>query len=341
MKEACISARRSISLEQYIFENDQIGRDFADIFIKKNREGVRIRILCDMVGSLSFYNSKIPALLRSHGIEVRFFNPIQLWRVYTFSSWFFRNHRKILIVDDNISFTGGIGLRLNMRSWRDTYAKFTGEGITNEIKRAFEEMWEFSKARSFGDRTKKSGVFAKGFQFLTNSPHLGKRFFYHEFIESIRNAQTYCYITTPYFVPDRRLVRVLSMAALRGVDVVVLIPEYSNHPLADRASHIFFDRLLRSGVHIYRYQGNMLHAKTAVIDNKWSTIGSFNLDSLSFTWNYEANVVSTTEAFCEDLRKFFEKDLEQADELALVEWRDRSFLDKMKEKLITPIRRFL
>lgn len=340
MKEACLNARKSIDIEQYILERDDVGQEFLEIFVHKRKEGVNIRILCDMAGSYSFFASSLPETLRSIGIEVRFFNVIKPWRLHTFFSWFFRDHRKLLIVDSAIGFVGGVGIRSDMRGWRDTHLKVTGT-ILSEMSNAFDEMWHASGETKFMKRLSATRKFVKGFQFVTNSPLVRRRFFYNEFITAIRNSQRFIYITTPYFIPDRRLRRVLRLASKRGVDVRILIPKESNHVWADRASHSYFQKLLESGVRIFQYTGDMLHAKTAVVDDIWATVGSFNLDSLSMRFNYEANIVGARSEFTEEVRSFFEKDVIRSEEVLLADWQTRSRSNKFFETLSLPIRRFL
>lgn len=340
MKEACLNARKSIDIEQYILERDDIGQEFLEIFINKKKEGVRIRILCDMAGSYSFYASSLPETLRSVGIEVRFFNVIKPWRLHTFFSWFFRDHRKLLIVDESIGFVGGVGIRSDMRGWRDTHLRVLGS-IISEMILAFDEMWHVSGETKFIKRLSATRKFVKGFQFVTNSPLVRRRFFYNEFITAIRSAERFIYITTPYFIPDRRLRRVLRLAARRGVDVRILIPKTSDFVWVDRASHTYFEKLLGSGVRIFQYTGDMLHAKTAVVDENWATVGSFNLDSLSMRFNYEANIVGARPEFTSEIRSFFEKDALRSEEVLLTDWQTRSRQNRFFEFLSLPIRRFL
>jgi cardiolipin synthase len=340
MKEACLNAKTSIDVEQYVLENDETGQEFLELLISKRKLGVHVRILCDMVGSYNLYTSNLPDTLRDIGIEVRFFNTIKPWRLFTFFSWFFRDHRKLMIVDATTGFIGGVGYRKDMRPWRDTHIRVTGP-IISEMRFAYEEMWETAGAENFFRRMNKTRKFIRGFNFVTNSPFLLRRFMYHALIEAIQNAQKYIYITTPYFIPDRRLRRVLRLAAGRGVDVKILLPESSNHKNVDSASRTCFKKLLSSGVKIFLYTNEMIHAKTVVIDDNWSTVGSFNLDSLSFFYNYEANIVSTKTDFAEEVRKYFEIDLSHAERVSPTEWHNRPFHQKFRETLFLPLRRFL
>ncbi|MBY0328526.1 hypothetical protein K2Q02_00295, partial [Patescibacteria group bacterium] len=256
-----MNARTSIEIEQYILDPDSIGKAFIELLIRKRQEGVHIRILCDMVGSYALYTSNIPHVLKEIGIEIRFFNIIKPWRVHTMSSWIFRDHRKLMTIDNSIGFVGGVGIRSDMKTWRDTHVKVTGS-IVKEMHIAFEEMWETAGTENFWKRMKQTRRFTKGFHFLTNSPFILKRFIYQELIQAIRNSRHYVYITTPYFIPDRRLRRVLRLAAKRGIDVRILLPKHSNHEIVDRASRTIFDTLLSSGVRIFLYTEEMLHAKT-------------------------------------------------------------------------------
>ncbi|PJA33495.1 MAG: hypothetical protein CO184_01840 [Candidatus Zambryskibacteria bacterium CG_4_9_14_3_um_filter_40_16] len=340
MKKACLKAQHTIDMEQYILQNDEVGREFIEILKKKSVDGVKVRLLCDMSGSISFYNSFLPKELRESGVEVRFFNIIKLWRVYNFSSWFFRDHRKILVVDGSVGFIGGVGIRNDMKDWRDTHIRVEGN-IVKEMELIFNEMWETSAQKGLVKRIRKAKDFVKGFYILTNSPHFRRRFIYHELLDFIRSARKYVYLTTPYFVPDRKFSRVLRIAAKKGVDVSILIPKGSNYFWVDRASEASFDSLLKSGVKIFRYTGELLHSKTAVIDDAWGTVGSFNLDSMSFVFNYEANIASTNEEFVQTLKNTFLNDLEKTEEISLAKWRERSSVVKTQEYLAKIIRGFM
>lgn len=335
-----MNARTSIEIEQFILDPDTIGKEFLELLIQKRNEGVHIRILCDMVGSYPLFTSSLPHTLSEIGIEIRFFNIIKPWRVHTMLSWMFRDHRKLMTIDNSIGFIGGVGIRSEMKTWRDTHVKVTGS-IVKEMRFAFEEMWETSGTENFWKRMKQTRRFTKGFHFLTNSPFLMKRFIYQELVQAIRNAKQYVYITTPYFIPDRRLRRVLRLAAKRGVDVRILVPEHSNHEMVDRASRTVFESLLSSGVRIFLYTKEMLHAKTMVTDDSWATIGSFNLDSISLFYNYEANILSTKEPFAREIREMFQKDIMHARELDLQSWKHRSTYQKIREWMTIPYRRFL
>ncbi len=340
MKTACLNAKTSIDVEQYILERDEIGQEFLELLISKRKQGIHVRILCDMAGSYGLFASNLPSTLKDIGIEIRFFNVIKPWRLLNFFSWFLRDHRKLMVVDGATGFIGGVGFRKDMQFWRDTHLQITGP-IVGEMRFAFEEMWETAGAENFFRRMNRTRKFIKGFNFVTNSPYIRKRFMYRIFIEAIQNAQKYICITTPYFIPDRRLRRVLRLAARRGVEVKILIPESSNYKSVDLASRTCFEKLLSSGVKIFLYTNEMIHAKTAVIDDEWATVGSFNLDSLSFFYNYEANIVSTKKDFAMEVKKYFDVDLDYAKRAELAEWQARPLHQKFRETIMLPLRRFL
>lgn len=344
----CRAAQVSIDLEQYIFEYDTIGKQFADILERKAREGVHVRLLCDAAGSFNFFNSVHAHRLAASGIEVLFFNPIKPWRINTYVSWFFRDHRKLLIIDSHIGHIGGVGIHRRMERWRDTQVRIAGS-VVHELEQAFDQMWNrtleerffrFSEP-SFDTDTRRGRSPAKHFYVLTNSPRFRQRFIYHSLIDAIRNAQSVIYLTAPYFIPDLRLTRVLRLAARRGVDVRLIIPDASDHPIVDRAAQSYFGVMLKAGVRIYLYRDHVLHAKTVIIDDGWASVGSANLDNLSLLFNYEVNLVGTNRAFVSQLREHFIADLRQSREVMFADWKNRSWIRKVLEAITWPIHKFL
>ncbi len=350
MLSACASARESIDIEQYIFADDEVGKQFIDVLRERAWAGVKIRILCDTVGSWSLYTSKLPALMEQDRIQIRFVNIVSPWRINNFFSWFFRDHRKIMIIDKKIGFTGGIGIMNMMHSWRDTNVEVRGS-IVHEMIFTFNEMWAQVANRDIISRIQKARNYARGFRFITSAPYLKKRFLYHSIVDALRSARSYAYITTPYFIPDRRLARVLRLAVKRGVDVKILLPGFPEYPdnqftkksqaLVTYGSHSFYEPMLRTGVKIFEYQPSFLHSKTIVIDDEWSTVGSFNLDSLSFFYNYEANIVSTDQESANAVKGHFLEDLKNSKEIKMEEWIERPLSEKIREFLVLPIRRLL
>ncbi|OGE95520.1 MAG: hypothetical protein A3H72_03440 [Candidatus Doudnabacteria bacterium RIFCSPLOWO2_02_FULL_48_8] len=195
MLSDCQNARVSIDLNQYIFDVDGIGKKFLDLFFEKAKHGVRIRLLCDAVGSWNLYNSQYPKKLSEAGIQVMFFNPISPWRLTNFTSWFFRDHKKLLIVDSQIGHTGSLGVKFQMADWRDTNIRFTGP-IVKSMEACFVGMWETTVKSKFLD-LKDDIVPAPGFWYVTNSPILrpmgSQRHIRDSLIDAIRGARRYIY----------------------------------------------------------------------------------------------------------------------------------------------------
>ncbi len=336
----CARAKESIVLEQFIFVNDEFGQKLLNICASRAAEGVKVRFLWDAAGSFTFWGSNIAEDLKKKGIELTFWKTLipSYFKVPNFRSWYFRNHRRTLVIDDQIGYTGSLCIDQRFKNWRDTNVRLEGS-IVRQMKNAFERMW----ARAIGGRKippKRTSLRAE-FQYLTNYPAPGRRYVYSSLLDAVRRAKDRIFITTPYFVPTHRLTRTLTAAAERGVEVRLIIPEKSDHPTVDLGARSFFKKLLTSGVRIFLYSGNMIHNKAAIVDDTWATIGSMNLDSASLLYNFEANIVTTNDKFAEELVEHFKKDLEESKEVSLTEWQNRFFLEKIPEILIRLVRKFL
>jgi len=339
MLQACTIATKSIDFEQFIFAYDSIGRRFYDAFVEKAKAGVKVRLIIDGGGSYGFYNSKPHRALVKAGVEVIFFSPISPWRINNISSFFFRDHRKLLIVDGEVAFTGGVGIEERMRVWRDTHLSISGP-VVAEFSHAFELMWRTINSGRY-KRFHRNWKTVGDFFLLINSPRFRQRHVYHEYMRRLRRANKYIYLTAPYFVPSQRLFFWLLRKARRGLDVRLLLPDRSDYDMVDAAGRSYYQLLLSAGVKIYHYPGGikqeeMLHVKSAVIDGSWATVGSANLDSLSFVYNYEANLVTTNLGFAGEIREQFMRDLKNAKEISLPDWPRRSTFYKFYELLTWP-----
>ncbi len=340
MYAACEEARFSIDFEQYIFEDDFLGRRFIELLVRKAKAGVRVRLLVDAVGSRSLASSPVLRDTQRAGVRVQFFNPIEPWWVHKLVSWFLRNHRKLLIVDGSIGFIGGVGIRAQAAGRRDTHVRIE-DPVVDEFSSAFEQMWEQTAAGRLLFGFKNPIISDSAFTLLTNSPKFRQRFTYQALLHHIREAKKYVYLTTPYFVPDRRLSRALRGAARRGVEVRLVVPQKSDHAVTDLASRSYFGLALRAGIRIFEYQPGFIHAKTFVIDDSWASVGSSNLDNLSLLFNYEADLASTDLHFIAEVKWQFIEDTKQSVEVVRSEWGRRSVGQKMREFLTWPIHRFL
>lgn len=334
MYEACAQAEQSIDFEQFIFLNDDISNRFVELFIKKAGEGVRVRLLLDAAGSYPLLISGIPKRLRKAGVETRFFNTISPWRIVRLPIWIHRDHRKVMVVDSKVAFVGGVGIGDSMSAWRDTQVKVTGS-VVHDIEQAFYYMWWIAGKDRFV-RAKEPRQTEDGYTVITNSPRFRQRFIHKTLIEVIRSAEKYVYLTTPYFVPDQKFLRVLRLAAKRKVEVKILVPYRSDHPYVDLAANYYFRKALKSGVKFYWYMPEMLHAKTVVVDDSWASIGSSNIDNLSSLFNYELNLVSVDRGFIAELKGHFLQDIQRSHEITKDEWGERPWTQKILELVCAP-----
>jgi cardiolipin synthase len=319
---SCIrNAKESIDLEQFILSYDSIGIKFLEALKERAKAGVKVRIFCDEVGSFSLYRANIVPELEATGIQIKFFNSVIPWNPNKESLWFFRDHRKLLIIDKHIGHTGGICLSDTMRDWRESSVELRGP-VVFQMTEAFEVMWNKTYHHfKYYFKKRKKGIIENNpdFRYITNAPLPGKRYMYRELIRAVKNAKHYIYLTTPYLLPDSRLLRSLKDARKRGLEVRLLIPKTTNSKLVNIGGGTFFNDLLEARVRIFRYNGVLIHAKTGVIDGRWST----NKD------------------FAFDLEKHFLNDLKNADELTIEEWAKRGFVRKILEILIWPLRKLL
>ena len=336
----CAKAEKSIVLEQYIFVPDEFGKRLIDICVERASKGVNVRFLWDAAGSFSFWGSNTIEDLKSKNIRLLFWKTLvpDYSKMPEIRSWFFRNHRRTLVIDEKIGYTGSMCVYEPMRKWRDTNLRLEGS-VVREMQNAFDRMWaRATKNKHFPRRLH---VRDHEFRYVTNYPAPRRRHVYSDLVEAIRSARKYIYITNPYFVPTRRIIRTLRLAARRGVDVRMIIPESSNYYTVDLGARSYFNTLLSSGIKIFLYSGNLIHAKTAVIDGEWATVGSMNLDRISLLYNFEANIISRNTKFAEELAALFVHDLAESKEVKLLDWKNRFFIEKIPEKLIILVRKFL
>ncbi len=341
MLEACEQARETIDLEQFIFTPDEIGNRFIEVCERKAAQGVKVRFIWDAAGSFTFFRSSIIEELKKKGIELVFFKTLLpgFANFHDYRSWYFRNHRRTLVVDNRIGFTGSICVSKRMENWRETHIRVEG-AVVNDMQKAFDRMW----LRAQNKRVPKIYFYKRTdreFEYVTNKPLPGRRRLYRQIVEAIRNSQKYIYITVPYFVPTPRLARVLRLAAHRGVEVKIILPQSSDYTLVDIAARTFFHSLLKSGVKIFLYQGKMLHCKTIVIDGDWSTVGTMNLDNISLLYNFEANLTSVNTQMANELAEQFSIDLQSCKEINERDWKNRFWIEKVITVIITIFRGLL
>lgn len=317
MYKDCTAACHSIELEQYLIENDGMGRQFMELFIEKARAGIKIFLVCDTFGSLFLYFSPLVKQLREAGGHVHFYNPLRGWIVLTPWRWFPRTHTKTLLIDSKVAYTGGVCIAERMRYWRDTHIRITGP-VTAQIREAFDEVETRIAYRI--TQPLPTVLSWESFAYFLNRPERRQRAIYEEFKKAINAAQQYIYISSAYFVPNRRFVKLLKQAHQRGVAIHVLVPRRSDVRLADLICLSYTPRFLKAGLRIFHYQETVLHSKTAIIDDNWGTVGSSNFDILSFFYNREANLMIADKQAIADLKQQFFKDLAVSEELTWDGW---------------------
>jgi cardiolipin synthase len=357
MFEAITAARHHIHMETFILEDDDIGRELAERLIERRRAGVEVRLIYDAFGSRNVSEIYIQRLQEA-GIDLYEYNPLDLaedlriWRINN------RNHRKLLIVDGEVAFTGGINisevyaessLSISRRrdagaadkGWRDTHARIAGP-IVHRLQRGFLGLWQeyrpdedFDATQYFPPLTPQGDLLVRAVASRGGDDEFA---IYTVFLAAIAHARERIWITQAYFAPDDTFLETLREAAHRGVDVRLLLPGLSDAPLVIQASRADYESLLEAGIRIYEHSVTTLHAKTVVIDGVWSSIGSTNFDYRSFLHNHELNLIVVSREFGRTMEEIFEADLRQVEEITLSTWRRRALLQRIKETLGSALR---
>ena len=338
MLDAIKAAQKTINLEFYIYWDGEIGRTFAEALAEKARGGVAVKLILDAVGS-SAMSANLIEFMQRNGIDVEWYHPI---RWYTLSRINHRTHRKLLIVDGTIGFSGGVGIADSWlgdadseEHWRETVVRVEGPVVT-QMQFAFMDNWVKSRGELLTGLDYFPPVDARGkclTQVVKSSPSEGSSTVKLLYIISMVSAAKSIYISNAYFVPDDDTVRALEGAVRRGVDVRVIVPgKHNDVPIVRQASRYFYEGLLRRGIRIFEYKPTMMHAKTMVVDGIWTTVGSSNFDNRSFSLNDEVNVNIYDEGIAARMEEMFMEDLAKSEEITKRRWRRRAWLDKVKEK---------
>ncbi len=343
------AARETINLEMYIFASDRTGERFADALCARARAGVEVNLLLDGLGSVGT-SSSLLSRLTSAGVRVAWYRPLVPWRRGW--GWWRRDHKKILVVDGQVGFVGGMNIgddyadeAAGGRGWRDSQARLEGP-VVRQLQRAFLHTWR----KAHGDRLALNRYLKRPEPsgeaealILTNGVKRQRRQIRRAYMHALRRARDYIFITNAYFIPGIGIRRRLRVAARRGVDVRILVAGTSDVALVTRAARHLYSRFLRWGVRIFEWRGPMIHAKTAVVDGAWSTVGSCNLDMLSMRYNLESNVVVLGDSLATPLRDQFllDTDHEQATEIRAEEWKKRSRFQRLVESIAYQFRGWL
>jgi cardiolipin synthase len=337
MLEAIGRARRTITFETFIYWSGEIGRKFADALGERARAGVKVHVLIDWVGSQRMDEELLDTMKRA-GVDVRRYHPL---RWYTLARLNNRTHRKLMIVDGRIGFTGGVGIAdewsgdaQDPQHWRDTHFRVEGP-VVGQMQAAFLDNW-----------TEVTGVVLHGedyfpalepqgehlAQMFTSSPGGGSESMQLMYLIAIAAAKKSIHLSASYFVPDEIASKMLVQALERGVRVRIILPG----PLIDqstvrKASRARWGPLLRAGAEIHEFQPTMFHCKVMVVDEVWTSVGSTNFDNRSFAVNDEANLNVFDAAFARRQIEIFRGDLQHARRITLEEWEKRPWGEKLRE----------
>ena len=344
--EAIRQAKDHIHIQFFIFENDRISNQLRELLILKAKEGVRVRMIYDYWGSFNL-SKKYLASLRDAGVYLQPFLPFR-WQISRSSKINYRNHRKLVIIDGKIGFTGGLNVAdryiygNELGDWRDTFVRFEG-AVVQGLQLLFMVDWFFVD-RKLIDGKKYFPVPEKFetnlIQLVSSGPDSDWEAIMQGIASAMMTATKYIYIHTPYFMPNDVIASCVEMAALSGVDVRLMIPVRSDSPLSDASSSSYLGRVLEAGVRVFRYKEGFLHSKAIVSDDFISIIGSTNIDERSFAQNFEANAFIYDDKTSTQLKQLFLNDENSCKELTLADWTNRKRRQKLKEsfaRLFSPL----
>jgi cardiolipin synthase len=341
MITAIRKARDHINMESYIIDDDEIGRQFSDLLLEKQHAGVQVNVIYDSIGGINTPQAFF-ARLSEAGIAVLEFNPVNPFAGTT--PWLpnNRDHRKLLVVDGQTAFIGGINIssvyasgsvihsagnkRRSSIAWRDTDLQIEGP-VVAEFQKLFLETWEKQRGKPLAERNYFPALKAEGkdiVRAIGSTPDDPYSLIFLTLISAIGNAEQHVHLTHAYFVPDPQLLQALIEAAERGVEVKLILPGHTDSGITFHAGRANYTALLNAGVKIYERQGPLLHSKTALIDGVWSCLGSSNLDWRSFLDNDEVNAVVLGRDFARQMQAMFEKDLQGSKAIDLATWQQRS-----------------
>ena len=344
MLAAIAGARDHVHMETYILEDDEVGRQFVRALLAKRAQGVQVALIRDSAGTLGT-PAALFAELVAGGVQVLEFNPLN--PLVARKEWELnrRDHRKLLIVDGRTAFLGGINISSVYSggssrrhtaaepAWRDTDLQLQGP-VVAELQKLFLAAWAAQNGPALAPRLsfpvpERAGHLVV--RAIGSSPDEPYSTIYATLLSAIASAETSVQITNAYFMPDPQLLAALEAAAARGVAVTLILPGRTDFWLAFHAGRGSYERLLRAGVRIFERQGVILHAKTALVDGVWATVGSTNLDWRSFLHNYELNAVVLGAEFGQQVQAMFDKDLAASQAITLAAWQARGPVPRLQE----------
>lgn len=332
-----IKAKNHIHLEYYIFRDDELGNELLNILINRVKAGVEVRVIFDALGCHTLSKSFIQKM-RNSGIEVHLFFPLKFPHI--FQTLNYRNHRKLVVIDGEIGYLGGLNVGNEYISkdpkfgfWRDTHLRLEGESV-QMMQITFLNDWYFLTKEELVDSRFYPDPKVTGealIQILAGGPDSWQEPMKELFFTLVETAQKEILLTTPYFIPDESMMMALKSAALSGLKVVILVQGIPDHQLPYLASASYFEELLKSGIEIYRYKKGILHNKVLIIDQKVSLVGSANFDIRSFQVDFELSALIYSSETAKRLHEDFLHDLQDSTLLDYREFSQRKLWQRIKE----------
>jgi cardiolipin synthase A/B len=313
---SCSKAEKSIDIEQFAMGTDgEFVEKFAALLKTKAQQGIHVRVLIDAIGSFLLFQAPLRNELQEAGIDVVFHRTVIPTSFKRFFPFFLRDHRKLIIVDEQEAHLGGVILQERARHWRDTSVMLRGT-IVEDCVLVFEIAWRRAKRMSPIGRVLSDG--GKGEFFLAgNSYRLRDKHLYRSILRSAAEAKKNINITTPYLWLTRDMRRALRYARKHGTEIRFLLPRRSDNLWSDIIGRFFYRWMLQTGMTIFHYDRTLLHAKSITVDGDWGTVGSYNLDWLSTWLNYELNAISTNMDFVAELEAMFLDDISKSEEVTM------------------------
>lgn len=339
MLEAINSAKKSITFETFIYWEGNIGKEFASSLSKKALEGVKVHVMLDWLGSRRMDQSAIDQMKKS-GVHVEYYHPLRWYNVTRINN---RTHRKILIIDGKIGFTGGVGIAdewsgnaEDEKHWRDSHFRVEGP-VVNQLQAAFMDNWNSVNPTVlhgndyFPEIPKMGNSIAQVFK---SSPQEGSGSVRLMYLYSIVHAKKSIMIANAYFVPDSHVRKLLIEASKRGVKIEVIVPgDKIDTEIARKASMATWGEMLQANIDIYQYQPTMFHCKYMIVDGMWISVGSTNMDNRSFRLNDEANLNIIDKNWAQEMVAVFNKDKNASEKITYEQWKKRPLLSKILEAL--------
>lgn len=327
-------AKEYIYGETYKYGNDAIGQKFRDELVRKAKQGVRVRLLIDSWGasvSLSFFSEII-----KNGGEVRFFKKIRM-NYDGFTKNHRRDHRKLLIIDDNISYIGSANIAIHSMNWRESVLRIEGD-IATKFKFSLNESWKIFNKYFYDKREATKSIRFKSLEIIRDVPSTVSQPTRKRFLELIRYAQKEIIIETPYFLPGSVVRKALIEAVQRGVKVKIISPLHSDVTIVDILRGRYFGELYNAGVEVLLYKPKNLHAKVFLTDNMFFIIGSSNFDYRSFRFQHEINLLGKERKVISLLRAHILRTLEDCESFDIERWERRTLLQRIIERILVPFR---